>query len=186
MTSRAFQALALAAPLLAACSGDVARSFGFVRDPPDEFQVQTQAPLSMPPEYGLRPPRPGAPRPQEPLARDQAAGIMVASTVTATAPVEPPLRATPGEAALLASAGPAPPADLRERIDTDNALLAERSRTFADRLIFWRTPQQQAVVVDPQREAQRLREASALGREPTTGDTPIIQRRSRGLLEGLF
>lgn len=186
MTSRALMAFALAAPLLAACSGDAARTFGFVRDPPDEFQVQTRAPLSMPPEYALRPPRPGAPRPQEPSARDQAAGIMVARTVTATVPVGPRAGASPGEAALLAAAGPPPPPDLRERIETDNTLLAERSRGFADRLIFWRAPQDPAVVVDPNREAQRLREAAALGREPTTGDTPIIQRRRRGLLEGLF
>lgn len=186
MTPRVLPALALAAPLFAACSSDTARTFGFLRDPPDEFQVQTQAPLSMPPEYALRPPRPGAPRPQEPSARDQAAGIMVARTVTPTVPVEPRSGASPGEAALLAAAGPAPPPDLRERIESDNTLIAERNRSFVDRLMFWRTPEQPGVVVDPNREAQRLREAAALGREPTTGDTPIIQRRRRGLLEGLF
>ena len=41
-------------------------------------------------------------------------------------------------------------------------------------------------VLDPQREAQRLRENSALGRSPEAGDTPIIQRRQRGLLDGLL
>ena len=36
------------------------------------------------------------------------------------------------------------------------------------------------------RETQRLRENSALGRSPEDGETPIIQRRQRGLLDRLF
>ncbi|GIX09661.1 DUF3035 domain-containing protein [Elioraea sp.] len=186
MNGRVLTALALAAPLLAACGGDAARTFGFTRDPPDEFQVQTRAPLSVPPEFSLRPPRPGAPRPQEPSAREQAQGILVARTVTPTQPLPPRAETSPGEAALLAAAGPPPPPDLRDRIEADNALIAERNRSFVDALMFWRSPRDPGVAVDPTREAQRLREAAALGRAPTEGETPIIQRRRRGLLEGLF
>lgn len=186
MTSRLLLASALAAPLLAACGGDASRTFGFTRDPPDEFQVQTQAPLSVPPEFALRPPRPGAPRPQEMAARDAAQGLLVARTVTGTVPFEPRTGISAGEAALLAAAGPPPPPDLRRQIETDSSLLAERSRTLTDRLLFWRRPETPGVALDPQREAQRLREAAALGRDVTEGDTPIIQRRRRGLLEGLF
>ena len=32
---------------------------------PDEFRVVTKAPLVVPPDYALRPPAPGEPRPQE-------------------------------------------------------------------------------------------------------------------------
>ena len=47
---------------LAACSGDeLTRTFGLTRDAPDEFQVTTRAPLSMPPDFTLRPPRPAPP-----------------------------------------------------------------------------------------------------------------------------
>ena len=35
------------------------------RDRPDEFAVQRQAPLVVPPEFNLVPPQPGAPRPAE-------------------------------------------------------------------------------------------------------------------------
>ncbi len=35
---------------------------------PDEFAVESRAPLTIPPEFDLRPPQPGAPRPQERLA----------------------------------------------------------------------------------------------------------------------
>ena len=186
MTSRLLLASVLAAPLLAACGGDAARTFGFTREPPDEFQVQTQAPLSVPPEFALRPPRPGAPRPQEMAARDAAQGLLVARTVTGTVPLEARAGISTGEAALLAAAGPTPPADLRRQIETDSTLLAERSRTLTDRLLFWRRPETPGVALDPEGEARRLREAAALGRDVTEGDTPIIQRRRRGLLEGLF
>ncbi|WP_376087212.1 DUF3035 domain-containing protein [Roseomonas sp. CCTCC AB2023176] len=59
-------------PLLAACGGDTSRFLGLTRDAPDEFQVVTRAPLSLPPSLGnLPPPRPGAGRPQELSAREQ-------------------------------------------------------------------------------------------------------------------
>lgn len=35
------------------------------RGRPDEFAVQRQAPLVIPPDFSMTPPRPGAPRPQE-------------------------------------------------------------------------------------------------------------------------
>jgi hypothetical protein len=46
---------------------------GFLnRDRPDEFQVSRQAPLVIPPDFALTPPSPGAPRPQDTDASQQA------------------------------------------------------------------------------------------------------------------
>jgi hypothetical protein len=45
--------------LLSACGGGGL----FNRDRPDEFAVQRQAPLVVPPDFSLVPPSPGAPRP---------------------------------------------------------------------------------------------------------------------------
>lgn len=42
------------------------------RDRPDEFAVQRQAPLVVPPDFNLVPPAPGAPRPAEGTAQQQA------------------------------------------------------------------------------------------------------------------
>ena len=42
------------------------------RDRPDEFAVQRQAPLVVPPDFALTPPAPGAPRPAEGTAAQQA------------------------------------------------------------------------------------------------------------------
>ena len=45
---------------------------GFGRQAPDEYQVVERAPLSVPPNFHLRPPRPGALRPQAIDIREQA------------------------------------------------------------------------------------------------------------------
>jgi hypothetical protein len=42
------------------------------RSRPDEFAVQRQAPLAVPPDFALVPPKPGAPRPAEGTAAQQA------------------------------------------------------------------------------------------------------------------
>lgn len=42
------------------------------RERPDEFAVQRQAPLIVPPDFRLLPPAPGAPRPTEGTAAQQA------------------------------------------------------------------------------------------------------------------
>ena len=68
--------------LVAGCGGDAARTFGFTRDAPDEFQVTTRAPLSMPPALGELPvPRPGADRPQELTQRQAAEASLVPGSV---------------------------------------------------------------------------------------------------------
>ena len=56
-----------ASTLLAGCG-----STGlFNRDRPDEFAVQRQAPLVVPPDFSLAPPAPGAPRPTEGTTQQQ-------------------------------------------------------------------------------------------------------------------
>ena len=49
--------------LLGACES-VKEQLSLNKTSPDEFAVVTSAPLSLPPDYKLRPPDPGAPRPQ--------------------------------------------------------------------------------------------------------------------------
>jgi hypothetical protein len=61
--------LAGAAAMLAACGGGTGV---FNRERPDEFAVQRQAPLVVPPDFTLTPPAPGAPRPAEGTASEQA------------------------------------------------------------------------------------------------------------------
>ncbi|APE27587.1 DUF3035 domain-containing protein [Aurantiacibacter gangjinensis] len=59
--------LGFATVSVAACGG-----ISLDRDRPDEFAVQRQAPLVVPPDFHLVPPQPGAPRPTEGTASQQA------------------------------------------------------------------------------------------------------------------
>ncbi|MDJ0978368.1 MAG: DUF3035 domain-containing protein [Erythrobacter sp.] len=60
--------LAAAGATLASCGGGGLLN----RERPDEFAVQRQAPLVVPPDFSLTPPAPGAPRPTEGTASEQA------------------------------------------------------------------------------------------------------------------
>lgn len=161
---------------LAGCGQDTARSLGFTRDPPDEFQVTTRAPLSVPPRLGdLPPPQPGSPRPQE----ARSAASLLAPGATSAAP-------SGAERALVAAAGGPVQGDIRRRVDEESLRLDRPDPGVVDRLMFWRDQPQPGIAVDAQREAQRLRENAALGRDPTEGETPVVQPERRGLLDGLF
>ncbi|MXO75293.1 DUF3035 domain-containing protein [Altererythrobacter aerius] len=64
--------IALACTALAGCG-----SSGLLnRERPDEFAVQRQAPLVVPPDFSLTPPTPGAPRPAEGTAAEQALDVL--------------------------------------------------------------------------------------------------------------
>lgn len=174
---------------LGACA-DVRKAAGWDKAPPDEFRVQSRAPLSLPPDFGLRPPTPGAPRPQEGTPTDQARSAVTGSRAPArnTSPnAVQRSTSSPAEQALLSRVG-ADRVDptIRETVNREASQLADAERSFTDRLIFWRDPPPPGTVIDAEREQQRIRENQALGRSTTDGDTPIIRRRQRSLLEGLF
>jgi hypothetical protein len=194
---RGFLGFAILAGAVVALSGcDSAReTFGFTKQAPDEFEVVTRAPLVIPPDYGLRPPQPGAQRPQEKEIRDQARETVTGRNTGAPAPqlasTNPSPAAGPprteGERALLTKAG-ALDADpsIRRTVDRESTLLAEADSDFIDRLIFWQDKPQPGTVVDPDAETKRIREAMAQGDAPTKGETPTIKRRKKGWLEGIF
>lgn len=172
-----------AALLLAGCSADMERTFGLTRDTPDEFTVTTRAPLSMPPDYTLAPPQPGAGRPQE-LSAQQAAEAALAPDTALQSQSGP---TSPGQNALVAEAGPNAPADIRDKINAEQQLDRPR-QGLTEQLMFWRAAPEPGTPLDPVREAARLRENAALGQPPTVGDTPIIQQKkqSGGGFLGIF
>lgn len=175
--------LSVCALALAGCS-NVKETLGMNKRAPDEFAVVTRAPLAMPPDFALRPPEPGAQRPQETAPRQQARQALTGRTVGAVAARSD---LSSGEQALLSQAGALNlDPTIRQQIDRETTLLAEESRGVVDSIIFWRKPDQPGVIVDPKKEAQRIQQNTALGRPITEGETPIIQRRKKALFEGIF
>ena len=157
---------------------------------PDEFKIVSHSPLTMPPNAELRPPRPGEPRPQETTPSDQAKEALspaMAGRVQAQAKAPP--AGAPGDASeqslvAKASAGGVDP-NIRSQVNTDTRVLAAKDNGFIDSLIFWQDKPPPGVILDPEKEQQRLRESQASG-QPSTAPTPTIERRKRGLLEGIF
>lgn len=188
-------ALAIAVPALAGGCTSVKEQLGLTKQSPDEFKVVSRAPLSMPPDYNLRPPTPGAPRPQEGTTRDQAAAAVFGYPGAGLQPDQiPPIGVgeseaaqSSGESALLQSAGASGvDPNIRALVDTETAADVADSQSLADTLVFWRDPEPYGDVVDPAAEQKRLQENAALGKPVTEGETPVIIRKQRGMLEGIF
>jgi hypothetical protein len=63
--------------LLSGCGGgNWKQAIGIEPTSPDEFAIESRAPLTLPPDFNLRPPQPGAQRPQETSAANKAQGVI--------------------------------------------------------------------------------------------------------------
>jgi len=173
----ALAALLLTGVALGGCN-HAAGALGLNNVAPDEFRVVAKAPLIIPPDYDLRPPKPGEPRPQE-LQPESAARLALLGAREGE-------NRSDGEKLLAAKAG-ADRADplVRFVVDDEFGDIAHKDKSFADRVIFWRqdktdkigavvaTAAEQPAVVDPAAEAKQIKQL--------TGDqTVIIQRDRRG------
>jgi hypothetical protein len=187
-------ALALLALGLSGCS-DTRKALGIDKAPPDEFAVVAGSPLTMPPDFNLRPPRSPSDKPPSETAAQ--AGRQTVFRIADTKPSQAALSAAAqtgtngplsvGEQALIAKAGAgAADPSIRQQVDKETTQLNADNGSFVDSLLFWREPPPPGEAVDAQREAQRLKENSALGKPASVGDTPQIERKQRAWLEGIF
>ncbi|EGF89552.1 hypothetical protein ABI_39680 [Asticcacaulis biprosthecium C19] len=144
---------------------------------PDEFRVVTKAPLVVPPDYALRPPAPGEPRPQE-LQPESAARQALLGQRDA-------VNRTQGEQLFVAQAG-AEKADPLARyvVDDEFGDLTYKDASFADTVLFWRKKDTtvagsntaigaEVAQVDAVAEAERVK--------ALTGEQPIViaQKKER-------
>ena len=75
--------------------------------------------------------------------------------------------------------------EIRSRVNQDTKTINDSDKSFIDSLIFWQEKEPAGTIIDPKKEQQRLRDAEATGRS-SGAPTPTIERRKRGLLEGIF
>jgi hypothetical protein len=183
---------------LSAC-GNARKTLGLEKKAPDEFAVVARAPLALPPDFALRPPEPGKERPQENNPTDQARNVVLGNSAASSAGFtvggfgnsgfgsNSPAQLSPGQQSLLQAAGADKAApDIRQTVNRESSALAEESKSFTDSLVFWRDADPTGTVVDAEKEAQRIRNNQALGSPVTEGETPQIERREKGMLEGIF
>ena len=94
---------------------------------------------------------------------------------------------TTGESAFLAQAGATQvQKGIRTTVNQDAVAAAAQDQHFIDSLLFWQKQEPPGTVVNARQEQQRLRENAALGKPVTEGSTPVIERRRKAPLEGLF
>lgn len=183
-------AVALLAPLLAGCGDSTKRALGWEKEAPDEFSVMTRAPLVQPPDFDLRPPGSSG-RTAEATPTETARKVLVGPTGSASSAggkVSPELAdLSSGELALLKKAGAENVTGaVRKQVDEETTALAEENKSFTDDILFWQAKEPPGEVIDPQKEAKRLEVNASLGKAATEGDTPKIERRQKGWLEGIF
>ena len=203
MSQRALICLTLvAAASLGGCDAFY-RAIGKEKVVPDEFAVVSRAPLAIPPDYSLRPPRFGAQRPQEVAPVDQARQTVFRAGEDAKADLPPAAdNRSAGEGELLKQAGvAAAPANIRELVETDASSAGDVDSSIIDKLAFWRKEQKPGptdAVINPVEEAQRLQDkkdgktgASPLPASPALAGQPVIERtgadkKSSGWFSWLF
>ncbi|MDA0786015.1 MAG: DUF3035 domain-containing protein [Proteobacteria bacterium] len=187
--------LVIAALTLAACGDSTKRVLGLQRTAPDEFAVVPRAPLSQPPDFKLRPPRPGAEDLTTVSTREQAKQAVFrgddkeraargnTGPAAQPAPREGVARSTTGESAFLSRAGALETDPLiRSQIDRESSVLADENQNFIRKLLgLKQDPIDEEV--DAPSEARRLRENQALGAPPSEGETPTISRTRNGLFD---
>ena len=187
--------LMVVAMALAACGDSTKRALGLQRNAPDEFAVVPRAPLSQPPDFKLRPPRPGAEDLTTLSTREQARQAVFRKDddtrkargnvrlAARAAPRDGMQQATAGESAFLSRAGALETDPLiRAQIDRETSVLKDDNQNFIRELLGLK---QDAVddVLDAAEESRRLRENQALGVPASEGEVPTISRKRNSLLD---
>ena len=129
-------ALCLCVPVLSGCDS-LRKAAGLQKKSPDEFAVTTKAPLVIPPDFNLRPPRPGAPPSNTRDPSTNAEMALFANADPQTVANGMAGNYTPGEKMLLANAK-AQNSDpsIRARLNADQrAVVQNADRSFTDRLL---------------------------------------------------
>lgn len=159
---------------------------GMGKQAPDEFAVVTKAPLVIPPDYNLMPPRPGAAPTNQVEPTDAAEQTLfgndpqtVASNITGNY--------SAGEKLLLAYAGiqHADP-NIRADLANDRRAMMGADDDFTNEILFWKGPKTDpGKAVNADAEAKRLSEQKA-GDSSAQQPQPEAPKEDKGWLDGWF
>ena len=188
--------------LLAACdNGGMRETLGLTRDAPDEFTVVSRPPLSMPPDFTLRPPKPGE-APRGTSSDEKARSLLIGKTPSVTLKdarqLEQPTvdtAVTPvmesdvlsGSASNILKRAGADKADddIRDKLSSDAATPRDNSdaKTLLDQIDG---KEKNEPTVDAKKEAERIRTDKDNGKPITDGDTPNDATAKKSLIDRIF
>lgn len=191
-------ALAGLALALVGCES-IREAAGVTKEPPDEFAVVTKSPLVVPPDFNLRPPKPGA-APTNQSSPTEAAQDALFGDDPATAAAALPGNFSNEERIVLANSGAAV-ADhsIRKQIASDAKAMEATDDSFTDELLFGSSDADTGAPLNADAEAQRIQTAKANGQpvaDPNAGaahaqekkpdDSASIDKDGGGWFDGIF
>ncbi len=147
------------------CSQGVKKTLGLERNMPDEFAVVERAPLTLPPNYDLLPPEPGAARPQEAAPVKTARGLVLRSESDA-----PKAQAglSSSENALLNKAGAsAADPNIRANLSQTKDLNSDSKKPVIEKLGL-RSSGPDGKALNATQEAARLKQQNIKSPQPVT------------------
>jgi len=178
-----FLCLMGAAAMLSGCES-ARKAFSSDKAAPDEFAVYSRPPLSLPPEYKLRPPKPGEAFQRGDSTVATAKQALVGRAVNRRTPRK--VEGSAGVIALLRNTGGlTASSDIRATINEEASILSSQDQRFVDKLIFWVDEEPEGgTIVDAKKEQKRIQKNQALGKPITEGESPEIKvkRGRKGLL----
>lgn len=169
-------ALIAASASMTACAS-AGKRLGLTTTAPNEFNILTKAPLVVPPEYNLLPPRLGESSSENNYTQAAARKALIGDID----PTEP----SRGEIVLMTKAGVGR-ANQEVRLEIDGQNSVERKTdSFADRVLFWNNSTTQlsnGTPLDAELEAKRL---ESISKATGGGEVKITRKPSRAKLPGL-
>lgn len=174
------------------------------RKAPDEFVVYSRPPLAVPPEFDLKPPRPGEENlgaittesqarelllgtKKKPASLDEAAAAVDGSVETAVEPVLSNDAPSGAQSSFLSRAG-ADKADpnIRAVLGKDIKEAPKKKKKAQSLYESVVGDDKNEPVVDPKGEAERIRKNRDEGKSVTDGETPTKDEKPKSLLDKIL
>jgi hypothetical protein len=197
LSGRSLRAAALIAVASVALTGcDTLReAAGMNKMAPDEFAVTTKAPLVIPPDFNLRPPRPGAVPINQVDPTDAAEAALFGDPAAAAAPGAATVSVA--EQQLLGNSRiQAADPQIRQNLASDNQNMVGADDSFTNSVLFWQRPaadngqpvnaDAEARRADQSRAGQPPAPGAAPGTPPPAGAAPPPPPESSGWFDGWF
>lgn len=170
--------------ILTACSGNVKENLGLQRNSPDEFRVISKPPLSIPPNFNLRPPHEGASPLGASTAREEARDALLSNEGKNDSS-----SSNKAENLLLRKAG------TKSADSNIKSILYEEQRKqapekqkqgFFKRLFSKKETPASDPIVNAKKESNRIRK-HIKDKKPVTGSgTPTVEHSKQGILQRIF
>jgi hypothetical protein len=183
--------------LLSGCgTTTVKETLGIDQRAPDEFRVVSRPPLSVPPQFSLRPP--AVPDGTNTIGADDKARaalvggriddnrFQLGSTPDATAVKPAAAGKTTAESRLLEQAGATSADPTVRRELAEEKLIKQQEKEERPWWDLGLAPEKKEPVVDAKGEAQRLEKNEREGKAPTEGETATTKPKDRGILDWLW